>query len=40
MRLGFTRAVAPKENLKRIKPMEGLTVHGADTLAMAIALLL
>ncbi len=39
-RLGFTHAVVPKENVKRLKPVEGMAVHGVDTVHMALAVLL
>lgn len=39
LRLGFSHAVVPKENLKQLKPIDGLTVHGVDTLTMALAVL-
>lgn len=40
VRLGFTHAVVPKENLKNLNPVQGLTVHGVDTLQMALAVML
>ena len=39
-RLGFTTCVVPKENLRRLKAPEGVTVRGVDTVAQAVALLL
>ncbi len=40
MRLGFIRAVVPKQSLKRMSLPEGMQVQGVDTLAQALALLL
>ena len=37
--MGFTHAVLPKENLKRLPPMDGITLHGVDTVMQALAIL-
>jgi len=39
LRMGFTHAVLPKENLKRLPPMDGITLHGVDTVMQALAIL-
>lgn len=36
-RLGFTNIVLPKQNLRGIRPMEGVTLTGVDTLMQALA---
>jgi DNA repair protein RadA/Sms len=35
-KLGFKRAIVPKNNMKRIEPIEGLQVIGVSTLQEAI----
>jgi DNA repair protein RadA/Sms len=40
VRLGFVKAVLPKENLKRIRVPEGMKAYGVDTLSQALAVLL
>ena len=37
VRLGFTEIVLPKQNLKSIRPMEGVRMTGVDTLMQALA---
>lgn len=37
VRLGFTEILLPKQNLKRIKPIEGVHMTGVDTLMQALA---
>ncbi len=39
-RLGFTRIVLPKANLRGIKPPEGVTLHGVDTLSEALSIMI
>ena len=39
VRLGFTEIVLPRQNLKRIKPIEGVTLTGVDTLMQALAVI-
>jgi len=38
-RLGFTRAVIPRESARHIRPVDGMRVHGVETLAEALAIL-
>ena len=40
VRLGFVKAVLPRENLKRIRVPEGMKAYGVDTLSQALAVLL
>lgn len=40
MRLGFVRAVVPKQSLKKMNLPDGMRVQGVDTLAQALAVLL
>lgn len=40
MRLGFHQVVLPKENQRRLRIPEGMTVYGVDTLAQALAVLI
>ena len=37
VRLGFTEILLPKQNLKKIPPIEGVTMTGVDTLMQALA---
>ena len=39
LRLGFSTAVIPRENLRRLKVPEGMRVYGVDTLPEALSLL-
>ena len=39
VRLGFTEIVLPKQNLKKIPPMEGVKLIGVDTLMQALAVI-
>ena len=39
VRMGFTHILCPKESARRAKPVEGVTLHGVDTVAQAMALL-
>ena len=39
VRLGFTEIVMPKQNMKGIKKLEGVTLIGVDTLAQALSIL-
>ena len=39
-RLGFTRIILPKANLRGIKPPEGATLHGVDTLGEALSIMM
>lgn len=39
-RLGFSKVLMPKENLKNVKAPDGLTLRGVDTVAQAVAILL
>lgn len=39
VRLGFTEILLPKQNLKRIKPIEGVRMTGVDTLMQALAVI-
>ena len=39
-RLGFTRIVLPRGNMRGIKPPEGAQLLGADTLAEALSIIL
>ena len=38
-RLGFTTIVLPKENLRRLKAPEGVTLRGVDTVLQALSVL-
>jgi DNA repair protein RadA/Sms len=38
VRLGFTELLIPKQNLKSIKPIEGVHITGVDTLMQALAI--
>ena len=38
VRLGFTNIIVPKQNLKTIKPIQGVTITGVDTLMQALAI--
>lgn len=38
-RLGFTTIVLPKENLRHLKPQEGVTLRGVDTVYQALSVL-
>ena len=40
VRMGFTHAVLPRESAKRLPPIDGITVHGVDTVMQALAVLL
>ena len=37
--LGFEHILCPKDSAKRAKPIDGITLHGADTVAQAMAML-
>ena len=37
VRLGFTEILLPKQNMKSIKPIEGVRLTGVDTLMQALA---
>ena len=39
VRLGFTQIILPRQNLKRIKPIDGVTFTGVDTLMQALAVI-
>ena len=39
-RLGFTTAVIPRENMKRMRAPEGMRVYGVETLAEAISIMI
>ena len=39
VRLGFTEIILPKQNLKKIPPIEGVTLTGVDTLMQALAVI-
>lgn len=39
VRLGFTEILLPKQNLKRVKPIDGVHFTGVDTLMQALAVL-
>ncbi len=39
VRLGFTELVVPKQNMKHLKPIEGVQITGVDTLMQALAVL-
>ena len=38
-RLGFTTIILPKENLRRVPPMEGVKLVGVDTVMQAVAVI-
>ena len=38
VRLGFTDILLPKQNMKNLKPMDGVTLTGVDTLMQALAM--
>ena len=38
-RLGFCHILCPKDSAKRVKPVEGITLHGVDTVYQAMAVL-
>ena len=38
-RLGFTHILCPKDSIRRLKTPEGVTLHGVDTVAQAMAVL-
>ena len=38
-RLGFTTIVLPKENLRHLKALEGVTLRGVDTVYQALSVL-
>lgn len=40
VRMGFTHAVLPRESVKRLPNIEGITLHGVDTVMQALAVLL
>jgi DNA repair protein RadA/Sms len=37
VRLGFTELIVPKQNMKSLKPMDGVHITGVDTLMQALA---
>ena len=37
MRLGFTELIVPKQNMKSLKPVDGVHITGVDTLMQALA---
>ena len=39
VRLGFTEILLPKQNLKKIPPIEGVKLVGVDTLMQALAVI-
>ncbi len=39
MRLGFTDIICPKDSAKKIKSIEGVRIHGVDTVAQAMAVM-
>jgi DNA repair protein RadA/Sms len=39
-RLGFTKIVLPKGNTRGVKPPEGASLHGVDTLSQALSIIL
>ena len=39
VRLGFTEIILPKQNLKKIPPIEGVKLTGVDTLMQALAVI-
>ncbi len=38
-RMGFTNVLCPKDSLRHTAPIEGITLHGVDTVAQAMAML-
>jgi len=38
-RLGFTQILCPRDSARRMKAPEGITLHGVDTVAQAMAVL-
>lgn len=40
LRMGFTHAVLPHENARRLTSPQGMTLHGVDTVMQALAILL
>lgn len=37
VRLGFTDILLPRQNLKRLRPIDGVRMTGVDTLMQALA---
>ena len=38
-RLGFTHILCPRDSARHVKPIEGISLHGVDTVAQAMAVL-